>query len=354
MKTTNFRGVLVALAIAGACLVVIASYVGNSAALGEVLDPDVPILWVHSRPPLNYTNVVVVDPQHSANVYAGGGGFTTTVSYSRDYGVTWQAPDTVAFGGGMEALAIDPVSPNYLYAGYATGHFARSQNGARDWEQVGDRLFGNGNPTVAYVHPVSPTLVLVGATVDVGPAIYRSTDRFDTWDVIPLTYPINRTIAQILHDPAAPERLYAVAPDEGVFLSEDWGKTWVNTGLITQRLLIDPNDPDMMYRLDCTPYRSDDGGVHWEELPFTESRCFQDMYMDPQNSAYLYLGSQYSVPARSLDGGQSWQMLYGYGAEAHPQSHVFAIDPQDSTRLYTSEVYYSVYLDEAQFLPFWK
>lgn len=127
----------------------------------------------------------------------------------------------------------------------------------------------------------------------------------------------------------------SVAPGDGVYKSEDAGRTWKNMGLATtrfvSRIVIDPANPDVVYvaaqghlwgpNEDRGVYRTLDGGKTWKKVLYVNAETGAcDMAIDPSNSKILYAGMwEYrrwpyyfrsggpgSAIYKTTDGGETW------------------------------------------------
>ncbi|MBK5284634.1 MAG: glycosyl hydrolase [Bacteroidia bacterium] len=130
----------------------------------------------------------------------------------------------------------------------------------------------------------------------------------------------------------------SVAYGDGVYKSEDGGKSWKNMGLKesqhTGMIVIDKNNSDIVYVAAYGPlwsaggdrgiYKTTDGGKTWKRILFvSENTGFNEIHMDPRNSDVLYAcahqrmrkvftyisGGPESNIYKSMDGGASWDTL---------------------------------------------
>lgn len=130
----------------------------------------------------------------------------------------------------------------------------------------------------------------------------------------------------------------SVAYGDGVYKSEDGGKTWKNVGLTKSerigRISIDPNNSDIVYVAAYGPlwnaggergiYKTTDGGKTWKQvLNISENTGCNDVLIHPKNSNILYAaahqrrrhewtyisGGPESAFYRSLDGGATWSKV---------------------------------------------
>ena len=106
---------------------------------------------------------------------------------STDGAVTWQpvatfpaplSPFGGAAGNTLSALAIDPVNPSRLYAGFVfPDYLMRSEDGGATWTRITSGL-GAGEITSIVFSPTDPNTLHVS---QFGSGVFRSTDRGATW-----------------------------------------------------------------------------------------------------------------------------------------------------------------------------
>lgn len=130
----------------------------------------------------------------------------------------------------------------------------------------------------------------------------------------------------------------SVAYGDGVYKSEDGGKSWKNMGLKNSEhigmITIDPNNSDIVYVAAYGPlwsaggdrgiYKTTDGGKTWKQvLSVSENTGFNEIHMDPRNSNVLYAaahqrrrqvytyisGGPESNLYKSTDGGLTWNII---------------------------------------------
>ncbi len=125
---------------------------------------------------------------------------------------------------------------------------------------------------------------------------------------------------------------------DGVYKSEDGGKSWKNVGLKMSehigKIAIDPNNTDIVYVAAYGPlwsdggergiYKTTDGGKTWKQiLNVSEHTGFNEVMIDPRNSNVLYAaahqrqrkvftyigGGPESAVYRSTDAGATWNKI---------------------------------------------
>ncbi|MFC1564474.1 glycosyl hydrolase [candidate division KSB1 bacterium] len=130
----------------------------------------------------------------------------------------------------------------------------------------------------------------------------------------------------------------ALGYGDGVYKTEDGGRTWKNMGLKSSRqigkILIDPRDSDVVYVAaegsawgpggERGLYKTTDGGKTWEAvLTISEHTGVTDMVMDPRNPDLLVVASHQrrrhvftkinggpeTALHKTTDGGKTWKKL---------------------------------------------
>jgi hypothetical protein len=182
---------------------------------------------------------LAADPASPAVVYAGT---LDHVYKSVDHGLTWAPVYTGPGHSFVNAIAVDPSSPQTVWAAMTFGGVQKSTNGGASWTAV-----SGGVPISVSgiaVHPTtSATVLLLGMN-----GVYRTTDGGTTWGKVTSLYGSD---GAIVADRAAPGTFWAAGSD-GVAFSIDGGTTWnrLNGGLTNtevQALAIDPSDHTRVY-----------------------------------------------------------------------------------------------------------
>jgi photosystem II stability/assembly factor-like uncharacterized protein len=246
---------------------------------------------------------------------------------------------------GNRAIAIAgvPGDPMINYIGAASGGLWKTTDGGLNWDPVFDTQDVSSIGSIA-VTPTNPDIIWVGTG--------------ETFVIRP-----------------------AHAMGDGIYKSEDGGKTWRNMGLKKTgrigRIIVHPSNPDIVYaaalghtygpQKERGVYKTTDGGKTWKQVFFVdEGTGAAELAMDPKNPDRLLVG-MWSIHIntwglrsggpgggvyRSEDGGGSWEALSEKGLPGgaeHPVGKTaVAISPSepdiayalfeiDSPALYRSE-----------------
>src|SRR5438093_6292098 len=168
-------------------------------------------------------------------------------------------------GGRVVAVAGVTSQPHAYYFGGTGGGVWKTTDGGIRWLNVSDGQLGTGSVGAVAVAESDPNVVYAGmgeacirGNVSHGDGVYRSDDAGKTWRRVGLSD--SRQIGRIRIHPRDPDLVYAAAlghtfgpsHERGVFRSRDGGATWSNvlfvndsTGAID--LALDPTNPRVLY-----------------------------------------------------------------------------------------------------------
>jgi photosystem II stability/assembly factor-like uncharacterized protein len=201
--------------------------------------------------------------------------------------------------GRVMTIAVDPANKATFYVGAASGGVWKTVNGGASFQPVFDT---QGSFSIGWItiDPRHSNVVWVGTGE-------RNSQR-------------------------------SVAYGDGVYKSEDSGRSWTNVGLKDSqhigRIVVSPKDSDTVYVAAQGPlwnaggdrglYKTTDGGRTWNQvLKISENTGVSDVVLDPRNpdvvvaSAYqrrrhfftMINGGPESAIHRSTDGGKTWKKV---------------------------------------------
>jgi photosystem II stability/assembly factor-like uncharacterized protein len=154
--------------------------------------------------------------------------------------------------------------------------------------------------------------------------------------------------------PSAPNRVFAGTRGDGVWSSEDSGKSWkkpcygkLGPGKV-RCLTFDPKDSRLLYAggEPIELYASDDFAKSWKRLdsvrkvPWVEKVDYpvatvephlRDIAVDPKDPKKIYIALQVGYMLKSTDGGASWKLL---DKELDADVHTIVIHPHDTDTIY--------------------
>jgi cysteine-rich repeat protein len=293
-------------------------------------------------------NTIAIDPHNPMTLYAGTecAGILKTL----DGGDTWAPANDglpVNLTGDFPPrnvtwLAVDPVTPNTVYASIAGGYLFKSADAARTWsnDQIGPP--GHFASALAFDPRTAGTLY---AATD-GP-LFKSTNGAQTWSAVGTGY-------FVAADPFKPNTVYAARIREGIFVSTDGGDTWralapLPDSVSVFPLAVDPVTPGIIYAASydndkTVVWKSTDAGASWHSTELSSRGNPPVIVIDPVNPGTLYVGinsrgvldgDSHPEVMKSTDGGTTWHLMStGLG---YPSAVAgIAIDPSNPATVYAA------------------
>jgi photosystem II stability/assembly factor-like uncharacterized protein len=288
---------------------------------------------------------VAVAPSNPEIVYVGTGEQTpgNGVYKSTDAGATWThigLADTKY----ISSVIVDPKNPEIVIVGVlgdpilgrapasqARGVY-KTSDGGKTWTKtlykddgsgISDMVADPNNPRVLYAglwHP--PDFLGPQAAREKKPDswIYKSSDEGSTWKELAgtgfPTEPLDRVGLAVA--PGERGRRVFVISTAGLYRSEDAGETWqkitsdprITGNTYICHVYVDPRNPDIVYVMQTTTYRSTDGGktfAAFKGAPGGDD--YHVMWIDPHDPERMILGVDQGATI-SVDGGKTWSSWY--------------------------------------------
>jgi photosystem II stability/assembly factor-like uncharacterized protein len=168
------------------------------------------------------------------------------------------------FSGRVIAFAVDPANKSTYYVASASGGVWKTTNAGTTYDPIFDDQ-GSFSIGAIALDPKDPNIVWVGTgelnsqrSVSYGDGLYKSEDAGKTWKKVGLEK--SEHIARIIIDPrdsnvvyvAAQGPLWGPGGDRGLYKTMDGGKTWTNLIHISENTGVtdiaqDPTNPDVLY-----------------------------------------------------------------------------------------------------------
>lgn len=228
--------------------------------------------------------------------------------------------------GRVIGFAVDPKNPAKYFVGVASGGVWKTVNAGTTWTPVFDNEASYSIGAIV-LDPKNPLVVWVGTgennsqrSVSYGNGVYKSEDGGRTWKNVGLK--TSEHIGRIAIDPQDSNIIYVAAQgplwgpggERGLFKTTDGGKTWKNILNISENtgvtdVVIDPNDPNTIY---CASYQR-------------RRHFFTLINGGPESAIY-----------KSTDAGATWNKLRA-GLPAVELGRIgLAISPVDSNVIYAT------------------
>lgn len=241
-------------------------------------------------------------------------------------GLKFRSIGPAFMSGRIADIVIHPTNENVWYVAVASGGVWKTENSGTTWKSIFDGQVSYSIGCIT-LDPQNPEIVWVGTGENVG----------------------GRHIGY----------------GDGIYKSEDGGKSWKNMGLKTSehlsKIIIHPTDANIMWVASQGPlwssggergvYKSTDGGNTWKRtLGDAEWVGATDMLIDPRNPDVLYAatwqrhrtvagylgGGPGTAIHKSTDGGDTWTKLRNGLPGSNMGKIGLAISPQNPDVIYAA------------------
>jgi photosystem II stability/assembly factor-like uncharacterized protein len=264
-----------------------------------------------------------VHPKSGATGYACGPGKLWSDSNDRglykttDGGKTWSLVLKGSNGStGCSSVTMDPRNPDVLIAGMW------------DFRRQGWTFRSGGD----------------GPNAPSGSGMFRSTDAGRTWTSITTSKGLPATPwgrVEVVHAPSDSKIVYALVEckSSALFRSSDGGATWEQRDTSQQmvwrpfyfaRLVVDPTNPNRLFKPDLRLTVSEDGGRSFSDSGGGSHGDWHDLWIEPTNPKHVIGGDDGGLWL-SYDGGNRW---WKGGNLPISQFYHVAVDNKDPYQVY--------------------
>ncbi len=300
--------------------------------------------------PVGSIGAIAVAPSNPQTIYVGSGeadmrsdiAYGNGVYKSTDGGKSWThmgLDDTRQIG----RIVVDPRDANVAYVA-ALGHqygpnaergVFKTTDGGRTWSKV---LYKDPNTGAIdlSLDPNAPNVIYAALWAtrrppwnvyppsnEPGSGLYKSSDAGATWTHLTSGLPANAGHIGIAVSPSRPSRVYALVDSDpnhgGAYRSDDGGASWTRTDgetRIWQRgwyfggITADPKNPDVVYVMNTSTYRSTDGGKSFDAIKGAPGGDdYHTLWVEPNDPGRMILGSDQGVVV-TVDNGATWSSWY--------------------------------------------
>ncbi|HLY06676.1 MAG TPA: hypothetical protein VKR31_13105, partial [Rhizomicrobium sp.] len=304
------------------------SWMRNSVSIGDGIykSTDGGETWTNmGLPNSEHITRIVVDPKDGNTVYACVPGRLWSDSADRglykttDGGRTWSlALRGTNLSTGCSSVTLNPSNPDELLVGMW------------DFRRKGWTFRSGGDG------PDAPS----------ASGLFRSTDGGRSWT--PMTAETNKGLpktpwgrVEVVYAPSNPSRLYAFIENvrSALYVSDDGGATWTERDrsrnmvwrpFYFARIVVDPTNPDRLFKMNLTLIASEDGGKSFTEAGGGSHGDWHDVWINPSNPKQVIGGDDGGLWL-SYDGGVKW-----WKGENLPISQFYhvSVDDKDPYQVY--------------------
>ncbi|MEE4274058.1 MAG: hypothetical protein V2I67_20440 [Thermoanaerobaculales bacterium] len=251
-------------------------------------------------------------------------------------------------GGDGGYNAVDPTSPNIVYAESQRFGFAKSTDGGQSFSDADSGVNDGGFLFITpfTMDPNEPQRLWTG-----GHRLWRTDNAAESWEAASV-YPLGPgQVSALAVSPHNSQEVVVGTSDGDIYRSQAaiyttgvsrWGSSRPRDGFVTS-LAVDPSSQEVIYATyagfgGAHVWRSEDFGETWEPLDGSGASALPDIpahsvVVDPTDANRIYLGTDLGV-FTSTDRGRTWAVENTGFANAVTEWLALGNGPDDSTRLF--------------------
>jgi photosystem II stability/assembly factor-like uncharacterized protein len=350
---------------------------------------------VFDEQPVQSIGAIALDPKNSKNVWVGTGEAWTRNSVSIGNGVykSTDGGETWTHAGlenseRVANIAVSPKNSQIVYAAVpgplwsdsADRGLYKTEDGGKTWKKIlkGANL-STGCTSIA-IDPANPDVMLAcvwdfrrkgweyrsggeSPTAPSASGLFRSTDGGNTWtEITPEANkgfpkkPYGRLAVAIAPSNAKRVYCFVESPESALFVSDDGGMTWekrdksnwmVWRPFYFANLIVDPKNPDRVFKTDGALIVSEDAGKSFAVVGGFQGTHgdAHDVWIDPTNTQTVFLGDDGGMWYSYNSGSKWWK---GNNLPVSQFYHV-SVDDSDPYRVYGGLQDNSSWVGESQY-----
>lgn len=283
-----------------------------------------------------------------------GGGNDGGIFRSDDGGKTFAPKDTAGnnrtiSGVDILSLANNPQNGNEIYAGSKTSGIFKSSDAGELWKQLSVSQL---TPTKAYslaIDPASPNIIYAVSVIGKRGKILKSTDAGGTWKDTYSEPSDGTLVLSVAVNPQKPSNIFAGTDQGQIIFSEDAGETWRSAHWTegkeaVSKIAFDNANADVAYFVlfEKGILKTTDEGKSFEVLHRKKSEeSFSlgsgldgavSIATDPTREGWVYAGTSEGL-LRSKDGGGSWEVVKTLSNPNDLNIRSIAVNPKNSEEI---------------------
>jgi photosystem II stability/assembly factor-like uncharacterized protein len=245
--------------------------------------------------------------------------------------------DMDGHGGRIISHAFDPINPDVLWVGGASGGLWLSEDGGSSWQSKSDDIPATGVGGIA-INPVDSNMIVIGTGEGFAPpglvmrggiGVFRSIDGGTTWLPTSFAFPVVTAVSvlKMAWHPTDVNKVWMAATN-GLWRSDDMGQNWTavfgdgtnHQNFIFNDIIIQESNPDIIFvaHEGVGVFKSTNGGTNFNLLtngiPTTDINFISiDQCKSQPDILYASIARQSTLGLhgvyKSEDNGTSWAQI---------------------------------------------